>query len=294
MRTPHLAKCCLVSLASTVTLSLAILSSGLIEVQAQPNKTAPVKHSQTLKPRERIIERKETPRPEQPAEQSLSYALPPPPDNVWAPGQRSAEGSSRGRCETVKNLNVTNGTKSLTALVPVYKSKDAEVVWGRTTAAHPTFWFYSPYFSAIPGEFVLQNEADKTIYKSSISLPGEPGVVSVSLPSSTPSLKVGNRYHWYFNVYCESQQPPAFVHGWIQRENLSSALKSKLEAMTPKQRVAFFAAQGLWYNALASSAELHHVNPNDTTWATLLSAIGLNAITSEQIKNLAQNPIPKL
>jgi hypothetical protein len=74
---PHLAKCCLVSLASTVTLSLAILSSGLIEVQAQPNKTAPVKHSQTLKPRERIIERRETPRPEQPAEQSLSFALPP-------------------------------------------------------------------------------------------------------------------------------------------------------------------------------------------------------------------------
>lgn len=279
--------------ASTATLAIATSGNCLLEVQAQTTKPIHVRRNQTLKPRRPIIERSENPSPKQPPEQSLSFVVPPPPDNIWAPGQQRSEGSSRGRCETGKNLSAANKTNSLTALVPAYRAKNSEVVWGQTTVAHPTFWFYTPYSSAMPGEFVLQ-EADKTIYKSPISLPGKPGVVSVTLPSSTPPLKVGSRYHWYFSVYCESQQPPDFVHGWIQRENLSPVLKSKSSTMLPKHRIAFFATQGLWYNALDESAEMHRINPKDSTWATLLEAIGLNDIASEPIKSVAQNPrIPK-
>lgn len=293
MSEPHLTGCRFVFLTSA-TIALATFGSCLLEVEAQPTKPMHVRHNRTLKPRRPIIEPHETPSPQQSAQKTLSFAFPPPPDNIWAPGQRSAEGSSRGSCNAGKNSGSANKTNSLTALVPAYRSDDSEVVWGQTTLAHPTFRFYAPYFSAIPGEFVLQNEADKTIYKSTISLPEKPGIISVSLPDSTPPLKVGSRYHWYFNVYCQSQQPPAFVHGWIQRENLSPVLKSKLSTMMPKDRVAFFATFGVWYDALAASAELRRVNPRDSTWNALLGAIGLNDIALEPIKSVAQNSsIPK-
>jgi hypothetical protein len=173
--------------------------------------------------------------------------------------------------------------KPLTALVPVYKSKDSGVVLGLTTASHPTFWFYVPYVTTVSAEFVLQNETGKTVYQSPVSLSGVPGVVSLSLPSTASPLEIGKRYRWYFNVYCNPQQPPVFVDGWIKRTELNPALKSQLETAAPKQRVALYATHGIWYEALTASAELRHLDPKRTDWAAMLQAVGLSDIASEPI-----------
>ncbi|MEH1966083.1 DUF928 domain-containing protein [Nostoc sp.] len=217
---------------------------------------------------------------------SWIFNAPPPPDDINAPGNRVG-GGKRG-CENIDKQLTTSKEKLLTALVPVYQFPNAELVFGLTITSHPTFWFYVPDVTTVSTEFVLQNEAGQTVYQRPVSLSGTPGVVSISLPSTASSLEIGKRYHWYFNIYCHQQQPPVFVDGWIKRVEPNAVLKSQLETATPKQRVALYATNGIWYESLTASAELRHIDPKRTDWTTMLQAVGLNDIASEPIVNCCQ------
>jgi Domain of Unknown Function (DUF928) len=244
-----------------IALAISLISPYFTLVQAQPGK------SETLA--------------------SPIFNAPPPPDDVNAPGNRVG-GGKRG-CESMHKQLATSKKKQLTALVPVYQLPNAELVFGLTTTSHPIFWFYVPDdVATVSAEFVLQNEAGETIYQSPISLSGTPGVVSFSLPSTTSPLEIGKRYHWYFNTYCNFQQSPVFVNGWVKRVEQNPVLKSQLETATPKQRVALYATNGIWYDSLTASAELRRLNPKHTDWATMLQAVGLNNIASEPIVNCCQ------
>ncbi|ODG99952.1 hypothetical protein A4S05_35540 [Nostoc sp. KVJ20] len=209
------------------------------------------------------------------------FNAPPPPPDINAPGNRTA-GGKRG-CENMQKQLAASQEKLLTALVPVYQSPNAELVFGLTTISHPTFWFYIPYKTTDAAEFVLQNQEGQTVYQSPVSLSGTPGVVSLSLPSTAASLKIGDRYHWYFNIYCNPQQPPVFVDGWIKRVEPNTVLKTQLEKATPNQRVALYATHGIWYDLVAASGELRRLDPKDNNWANILQSIGLNYIASEPI-----------
>lgn len=209
---------------------------------------------------------------------ALIFNAPPPPNDINAPSNRTA-GGKRG-CGSLG--------KPLTALVPVYGAPDSEFVLGLTTAEHPTFWFYVPYLPTVSGEFVLQNEAQQTIYQTPISLLGTPGIVSLSLPSTAPPLETGKLYRWYFSIYCQPQQPPIFVDGWIKRESLNLVLKSQLEQATSRQRIALFADRGIWYDALTASAELQYIDSQPTDWAVLLKSVGLENIASEPMVKCCQ------
>jgi hypothetical protein len=209
------------------------------------------------------------------------FNAPPPPPDINAPGNRTA-GGKRG-CEAMQKQPATSQEKLLTALVPVYQSPNTELVFGLTTISHPTFWFYIPYQTTAAAEFVLQNQAGQTIYQSPVLLSGTPGVISLSLPSTTSSLKIGDRYHWYFNIYCNPQQPPVFVDGWIKRIEPNADLKNQLQKATPNQRVALYATHGIWYDLVAASAELRHLDPKLNNWANILQSVGLKNIASEPI-----------
>jgi len=210
----------------------------------------------------------------------LSFNAPPPPDDINAPGDRIG-GGKRGCENLAKQLTGSQG-KLLTALVPIYGSPDSGLVLGTTTASHPTFWFYVPDSPAVEAEFVLQDKASQTIYQSPVLLSKTPGVVSLSLPSHATPLEIGKLYHWYFNIYCQPQQPPVFVDGWIKRDSLNSNLKNQLEKATPKQRIALLAANGIWYDTLTAAAELS-TDPKRTTWVALLRTVGLDNISTEPV-----------
>jgi Domain of Unknown Function (DUF928) len=247
-----------------LTIGLVLLS--FTPVQAEPIEPLAIAQSLSFNSRGQLNE-------------TIIFNAPPPPDDINAPGNRVG-GGKRG-CENMDNQRGGANDKPLTALVPVYKLKDSEVVLGLTTASHPTFWFYVPYLPKVDAEFVLQDAADRTVYKTPVSLSKTPGVVSFSLPSIASPLEIGKRYHWYFNIYCSPQQPPVFVDGWIQREFLNPILKSQLEKATPKQRVALFATQGYWYEALTAAAEIRRTAQNDTNWVAMLQTVGLADIASK-------------
>ncbi|MHC0067973.1 DUF928 domain-containing protein [Nostoc sp. UIC 10890] len=210
----------------------------------------------------------------------LIFNVPPPPDDIDAPGNRSA-GGRRG-CEII-NQSAGVQKKQLTALVPVYEQKDSAFVWGLTTTSHPTLWFYVPYLPTVNAEFALQDETRKIVYQTPISLSGTPGIVSISLPSTTPPLEIGKRYHWYFNIYCQPQQPPIFIHGWIQRKALNSAVQNLLNKATPQERVSLYASNEYWYDALTAAAELRRQDQKNTEWTNLLQTVGLADIATESL-----------
>lgn len=218
--------------------------------------------------------------------QALVFATPSPPPDIGQPGRRSKAGT-RG-CEGTNMQFASSQEKHLTALVPAYRAANAELVWGLTTAEHPTFWFYVPYKPLSSGEFVLRDKDGNLVYKTQVTLSKTPGVVIFSLPSTAAMLEVGKRYHWYFKIYCQPEPPPLFVDGWIQRVSPNSALESQLQKATLEQKVALYASYGIWYEALAASAELRRRNPHDPHWAALLQAVGLDDIASEPMAECCQ------
>jgi len=233
--------------------------------------------------------------------QVASRFVPPPPPDRGAPGQRkgaaSRGGASFGACASVE--------KPLTALVPVTKTlggsqggtsvmSPSESVWGLTVVEHPTFWFYVPYSltSLRSVEFVLQDEKDNDVYRTPVTPPEMAGIVSLRLPPMLTPLLIGKRYHWFFKIKIACAPKKQFnvkdyVEGWVQRVTLSPTLTRQLKAATPQQRIALYAKNGIWHDALTTLAELRLVAPEDATlkadWNDLLQSAGLAYIASQPI-----------
>jgi len=221
--------------------------------------------------------------------------IPPPPPSRGVPSGRQQGGASRGNCPTPVE------SRSLTALVPAMQNLNKnsrisstlntwESVWGLTTVASPTFWFYVPYAltSKLPIIFVLQDEQGKNIYKTSLTTSRtQPSITKISLPSEV-TLDVGKMYRWYFVVDCHPDAPPQ-VNGWVQRTTLSPTLSRQLQTATPQQRAALYASNGIWYDALTTLAQLRNLDPKNaqllSNWVSLLNSAGLGAIARESISD---------
>lgn len=201
--------------------------------------------------------------------------VPPPLPRRGAPSGHPQGGASRGKCPVASS--------QLTALVPVLPKTpdrpDAIPVWALTVSDRPTFWFYVPYplTRDLATEFVLQDEQGKYLYQTSLAQSGTPpGVVSVTLPATVPPLEVDKRYHWYFLIYCTASNP-MFVDGWVERK--PNALSQTALSREQAQR---YAANGIWYDALTTLAQLRRQKPQDSTltqdWTNLLQSAGLGTI----------------
>jgi len=164
--------------------------------------------------------------------------------------------------------------------------------WGKTVAERPTFWAYVPYSpQAVPvGEFSLQDEQGRDVYRTPFTLPKTPGLVSFSIPPTAAPLELNQWYRWYFKLYCEPGKlsTPVFVQGWVQRVALTPDLENQLKA-TASQEYAVYATHLLWYDALSRLAELRLTSPSDAAleqdWAKLLSSRGIG------LEQLNQQPL---
>lgn len=214
---------------------------------------------------------------------TLHYSPPPPPEDQGAPTGRSRGGASRDAlCGTPDRL--------LTALVPSTPGDNwQEIVWARTVSDRPVFWFYVPYTlnPNIPIEFTLKDAQNQVLYQTQLEVAASsPGIVKFALPETVNPLEIDQLYHWDFRVYCHPTTP-VFVEGWIERIALDRALAGQLEAATPREQIALYAEQGIWYEAIANLAELRQREPEDPQlledWYSLLESVGLQDIASESI-----------
>jgi hypothetical protein len=221
-------------------------------------------------------------RPRPARRNALIFTAPRPPRNLGAPGQRSDGAGSRGCTDTALS---SFAEEPLTALIPLYESTSSNLVFGKTSAERPTLWVYVPYQPPNIARFVLLNPAGESIYEANVELPNAPGVMGLSLPDTIPALEPGETYRWFFNVYCQSPPPLAYVEGSIQREALPSATAAQIAQMTPREQAEFYAANGFWHDALTTAAALHQSNTEDESWPDLLRAIGLEDLAMEPIVN---------
>ncbi|MBF2066046.1 MAG: DUF928 domain-containing protein [Calothrix sp. C42_A2020_038] len=214
---------------------------------------------------------------------NVKFVRPKLPEGV-APGGRRTGGGRRDTCPSVN--------PQLTALVPVTEEADnVKNVWGLTTAEHPTLWFYIPYTKSFgyPTEFVLLNDNSVPIYKKNVSLPEQPGIINITLPTSISPLEFNKHYRWFLKVYCtqEKQSRPIYVEGVVSRVSLSEGINQQLQNASPQQKLAIYAQNGIWYQALEILVQLKQENPRNSiiqnSWNSLLTNIGLDEIVDESI-----------
>ncbi|MDX2232264.1 MAG: DUF928 domain-containing protein [Leptolyngbyaceae cyanobacterium bins.349] len=207
---------------------------------------------------------------------SVVFALPPLPKGTGAPrGQRDA--GSRG-CAAAPG-------QRLTALVPFYPATGS--VFGWTTAERPTFWFYVPYFPANTYGRLTLEQANNQQVAYTVPLSGTPGVIQVALPPTAATLSIGQPYRWYFNIYCQERLAGS-IYGVIQRETVSTRMKSDLTQAAARDRLLLYAANGFWFDALALAAEQRRINAQDASWASLLEAVDLQGLAQEPVVSCCQ------
>lgn len=206
--------------------------------------------------------------------------------NNGAPVGRRRGGARREVCPSLDN--------SLTALVPGEDSEvESKSFLALTVSEYPTFWIYVPKFPATvtTAQFSLQDENNKDIYRKSLTLPNQSGVVGFKLPQNARyALKVNQKYQWYFKASCnEAQKRPRnyYVYGWVKRIETTPTLDNQLKSAKPREYITY-AENQIWESALTSLADLRLSNANlpqlREDWAGLLEAVGLGEFARAPIQ----------
>jgi hypothetical protein len=128
------------------------------------------------------------------------------------------------------------------------------------------------------------------------------GVVSVSLDSddNSPALEVGKNYQWYFTIKCNAKNyttDEVLVSGWINRTALAPNVKTELDRSPDPAKLSIFAQQGLWYDYLATLAQLRMESPSDASlaheWSAVLNSVQLGKIAQEPLVPSELTPLRK-
>ena len=196
------------------------------------------------------------------------------PPDVTAPDNRQG-GTHRG-CQLREGL-------SITPLIP-------ESNIGLTLTESPTFFVYVSQ-PAAQVEFVLLNEDEsEVVYETTLKI-DKAGIVGVSLSEKgkTKNIEVGKRYVWSFALACDPQERSGdyIVKGWMQRIEPQATLKNDLANSDPRARLLTYATNGIWYETLATLAELRRQSPDDAK----LTAQWTQLLQSQKLESIANQPL---
>ena len=214
------------------------------------------------------------------------------------PTGRRRGGTSRSDCPV--------SDTPLTAIIPkpgsdkielsnqsIENTNDSRLFLAQTIAEYPTFWFYIPQVERTNriGEFVLQDDRDRDIYRSIVNLSKEAGILNLKLPNSSKNaLKIGGKYHWYLKVYCGDKREDSgylYVDAWIERIELAPKIQAKLD--TEKvDRHQILIDRNLWYDAIDSLAK-QQVDGATDDWRKLLTSLGLSDLIGRDILDTKAN-----
>ncbi len=210
----------------------------------------------------------------------VSPYSPPLPPNLGAPKGRTGGGASRGACKQSQVMH---------AVLPSDTTRSHSL----TASDHPTFWFYLPNRPHPEArlEFVLQDAADRYIYKTVLTQPNaSAGLVKLTVPEQSAPLIANAAYSWTLSLQCDpaKSHQVAFIRGSIQRvtiaphqasdPNPSTTIMASDQATTAQR----YAQQGLWYDAITILAQALQTQPaNQSTaqvWKDLLEQSGLTGL----------------
>lgn len=214
----------------------------------------------------------------------ITYVAPRAQEKPGEPTGRRRGGGSRGSCKQYETL---------TALVPINKIGNKDLVWGQSASQTPSFWFFVPdkLTPKVPVEFVIQDEADNYVYHTKFNPPETPpGIFRVPVQPTKP-LVAGKSYRWTFSIYCDPNKPSSavYVQGSMTQVALNPSWQQQLTAAkTPLEKASFFAQNGVWYDALTSLGEsLQNTKQKDpkiaSAWIELLKQVDLSQVGTDAI-----------
>jgi hypothetical protein len=179
--------------------------------------------------------------------------------------------------------------QKMTPLLPQNKS-------GLTLDKHPTFFWYTPPSSVKTAEFaIISNDKEKVVYKTILTLPDEPGIVSYTLPDEAAGLEPNTTYRWYVTLICDSEDSSKnpFIEGIIKRTISKLTLSELLKKDNLLQMASKYAQNGIWHDALNSLVKLRCHRPDDEIvkerWKQFLESVKLNDFVSESLVNSCMN-----
>ena len=187
------------------------------------------------------------------------------------PGDRSPSNTASGGTRN-------DSPPAMTAVIPPTKV-------GRTVSARPTFFVYLPPTLSKEAFFSLQDEQGNSHYQTRLSISGQGGIVSVTLPENARALEIGKNYMWVFAPI----QPDGIlrpdnyvVTGWVKRVEATGN-----SASSPLEQAIALAQAGIWYDTLSVLAAAKRSQPDNANlvkeWRELLEQVGLNAIATQPL-----------
>lgn len=161
-----------------------------------------------------------------------------------------------------------------------------------TASEQPTLWFYIPYRSEQISnlEFLLLDGSERnTIYRTSIKLENQPGIIKVTIPAKPQSaLALNQNYRWRLNLDCAPDttvEPDLVVDGWIRRIPVAAQVNRQADAALTAYST--YVKDGIWYDAITALAERHFANPTNSelnaAWAELLKKLGFAEVSESPL-----------
>lgn len=209
----------------------------------------------------------------------------PPPDQD-APGRRDGAGT-RGLCSQVVSLIPLTGV-------------------GGTSQAKPTLLYYVNSRLDHQAELVLIDEKQTEQTINLWPKTDQPGIVSLPLPelSDLPPLEVNQYYQWGdLTIHCSKTKNSVnsnssvdlwesinladnsdaiMVTGWVKRIALNPDQQQELQVSSIWEKMRIYTQEFLWYDFLATLAELRQSHPTDDNlanqWVTILNSAQLEEL----------------
>ena len=161
---------------------------------------------------------------------------------------------------------------------------------GLTAESHPTILAYLPETSAQSVFFSWRGENNRDHYQAILPIKNEGAIVSLNLPETAPPLEVGKNYQWALGIMCDGRLQPdsPMIHGQVKRIELASTIQSSLDKNISLKNAALYGENGLWYETVATLAQLKTAQPSDrnlaSNWSELLDSVGLREFSDVPLK----------
>ena len=208
-----------------------------------------------------------------PAAASKPAATPVPtytPPQRGAP-QRRVGGSSRG---------IADALPAVMLLAPEHV--------GHTVSEQPSlYWFVSKPTSVRVEVTLIDDKGERPLIEQALTNVKGPAVHRIDLSAHKVQLKPGVEYQWSIAVVPDPKERSndVMAGGSLKRVEVPQALAARRAQITDTAELArLYAAEGIWYDAIAAYSELIDQRPGDKSLrearAGLLEQVGLKDVAA--------------
>lgn len=179
---------------------------------------------------------------------------------------------------------VGGGSRGTTGKVPVLFVVTPDHV-GQTTSDQPSLFWYIDHVPDGPLriEFtLLDEEGVDPLVETTLETPKNGGIHRIRIDDYSVKLAPGSEYEWSVALILDPDERSKDIvaTGWIDRVQASDELASRLATAGSDQAAGVYAAEGLWYDAVAGLSDQIDRNPADAQLhqqrADLLRQVGLD------------------